>query len=140
MRRLTSALITRTHRVLYIRNISRGFNFRETSHVRSFVKRKSSRNATITLSFTDICKSCPICEFLASQMCLLTLIAKIKFSRKFPDLQYMCRWRLRSKVRTLALLYSLAWMLKEAFAHMRQELKSVLLLKKSLPSPLKSGN
>ena len=27
-------------------------------------------------------------RFLASQICLITLFAKIKFSRKFPDLQY----------------------------------------------------
>ena len=40
------------------RNFSRGFYFRETSHMRSFVKIKSSRNGEITLSFTDICKSC----------------------------------------------------------------------------------
>ena len=33
-------------------------------------------------------KSCPSREFLASQICLLTLFAKIKFSRKFPDLQF----------------------------------------------------
>ena len=57
--------------------------------MRSFVKIKSSRNAEITLSFTDICKSCPSRELSASQMCLLTLFAKIKFSRKFPDLQYI---------------------------------------------------
>ena len=62
--------------------------FRVTSHMRSFVKIKSSRNAEITQSFTDIGKSCPSREFLASQICLLKLFAKIKFSRKFPDLQY----------------------------------------------------
>ena len=32
---------------------------RETSHMRSFVKIKSSQNAEITLSFTDIGISCP---------------------------------------------------------------------------------
>ena len=52
------------------------------------MKIKSSRNGEITLSFTDIGKSCPSRKFLASQICLLTLFAKIKFSRKFPDLQY----------------------------------------------------
>ena len=56
--------------------------------MRSFVKIKSSRNAEITLSFTDIGKSCPSGEFLVLQICVLTLIAKIKFSRKFLDLQY----------------------------------------------------
>ena len=52
----------------------------------SFVKIKSSRNVKITLSLTDIGKSCPSRDFLASQICLLTHIAKIKFSQKFPDL------------------------------------------------------
>ena len=68
-------------------NFSEGFYFRETSHMRSFVKMKSSRNADINLSFTNIRKSWSICEFLASQICILKLLAKIKFSRKFPDLQ-----------------------------------------------------
>ena len=31
--------------------------------MRSFVKIKSSGNAEITLSFTDICKSCPSRDF-----------------------------------------------------------------------------
>ena len=52
----------------------------------SFVKIKSWQNGEITLSFTDIEKSCPSREFLASQICLLTLFARIKTSRKFPDL------------------------------------------------------
>ena len=56
--------------------------------MRSFLKIKSSQNCEITLSFTDIEKSCPSREFLALQICLLTLFAKIKLSRKFPDLQY----------------------------------------------------
>ena len=57
--------------------------------MRSFVKTKSSRNGETTLSITDIGKSCPSHEFLTSHfnLCLLTLFAKIKFSRKFPDLQ-----------------------------------------------------
>ena len=42
----------------------------------------------INLSFTDIGKSCPSHDFLTYHICLLTLFAKIKFSRKFPDLQY----------------------------------------------------
>ena len=46
-------------------------------------------NAEITKPFTDISKSCPSREFLASQICLLTLFAKIKFSEKFPVLQCM---------------------------------------------------
>ena len=48
-----------------------------------FRENKSSLNAEITLSFTDICKSCPSRKFLTSQICLLTLFAKIKKSRKF---------------------------------------------------------
>ena len=55
--------------------------------MRSFMKIKSSRNAEIALLFTDICKSCPSREFLASQICLLKLLAKIKLARKFLDLQ-----------------------------------------------------
>ena len=61
--------------------------FRETLHMRSCVKIISSRNAENALSVTDIGKSCPICEFFASQICLLTLFARIKFSQNFPDLQ-----------------------------------------------------
>ena len=45
--------------------------------MRSFVKIKSSQNAKITLLFTNILKSWPSCKFLASQICLLTLFAKI---------------------------------------------------------------
>ena len=41
--------------------------------MRSFLKIKSSQNAENTLSFTDLCKSCPSRKFLASQICLLTL-------------------------------------------------------------------
>ena len=57
--------------------------------MQSFVKIKPSQNGEITLSFTDIGKSCPSREFLMAQICLLMLFAKIKFSRKFPDLQYI---------------------------------------------------
>ena len=51
--------------------------------MRSFVKIKSSRNGTITLSFTDEGKSCHSCEFLCRKYVFFTLFAKIKFSRKF---------------------------------------------------------
>ena len=61
--------------------------FRET-YMRSFVTNKPSRIGEITLSFTDIGKSGSSCEFLTPQICLLTIFAKIKFSRKFPNLQY----------------------------------------------------
>ena len=42
----------------------------------------------ISLSLTDVGISCPSREFLMWQMSLLTLFAKIKCSRKFPNLQY----------------------------------------------------
>ena len=56
--------------------------------MRSFVKIKSSRTGEIPLSFTEKGVSSPSREFLVSQICLLTPFAKIKCSRKFPDLQY----------------------------------------------------
>ena len=62
---------------LILEDISRLVSF----VLRSFAKIKSSRNGKITLSFTDAGKSCPSCEFLMWQICLLTLFAKIKFSR-----------------------------------------------------------
>ena len=57
-------------------------------NMRSSVKIKSSPNAEITLSFVNMAKSCLSHEFLMSQICLLTQFAKIKFSRKFSNLQY----------------------------------------------------
>ena len=42
--------------------------FRETSHMRSFVKKKSSRNGKITASFIDIGKSCCDREYFTSIM------------------------------------------------------------------------
>ena len=62
--------------------------FRETSLMRSFAELKSSQNGEVTLSLTDIGKSCPSREFKTSLICILTLFAKIKFSRKFSNLQY----------------------------------------------------
>ena len=56
--------------------------------MRSFVKIKSPQIGEITLSFTDLSKSRPCREFLTSQICVLTLFAKIKFSQKFQNLQY----------------------------------------------------
>ena len=53
----------------------------------SFVKIKSLQNGEITLLFPDEGKLCPSRDILMSQICLFTLFAKIKFSRKFPDLQ-----------------------------------------------------
>ena len=52
--------------------------------MRSFVK-ENPRQMAHSIS---LCKSCPSSKFLTSQICLLTLLAKIKFSRKFPNLQY----------------------------------------------------
>ena len=46
------------------------------------MKVKSSRNGKIILSFTDIGKSCPSREFLASQICLLNTIRKNKVLTK----------------------------------------------------------
>ena len=45
-------------KVLFSRNLAyrKGY-FRETIHMRSFVKMQPSRNGNITLSFTDIGKS-----------------------------------------------------------------------------------
>ena len=57
--------------------------------MRSFVKLKPSQKGKITLSFTDILISCTSREFLTSQKCLLMQFAKIKFSGKFPNLQYI---------------------------------------------------
>ena len=56
--------------------------------MRSFVKINALQNVEITLSITDIGKSCLRCEFLTSQICLLTLFTKIEFLPKFPDLEY----------------------------------------------------
>ena len=53
----------------------RGLYFCETSHMRSFVKIKSSRNGKINLSFIDIGKSCLSREFFTSLICLLMLFA-----------------------------------------------------------------
>ena len=60
--------------------------FRE--NMRSFVKIKSSQKGDINLSTTDIGESYHSCEIFRSKVCLLTLFAKLKFSRKFPDLQF----------------------------------------------------
>ena len=46
--------------------------------MRSFVKIIFSRNGEITLSFTNIGKSCPSHEFSSWQICLKSLFAKIK--------------------------------------------------------------
>ena len=54
------------------------------------MKLKLSRNGKNSLCclLINIGISCPSREFLTSQICLLMLFAKIKFSRKFANLQY----------------------------------------------------
>ena len=52
--------------------------------MRIFVKIIHSRIGEITLSFTDIVNH----ALVSSQICVLTLFTKIKFSQKFPNLQY----------------------------------------------------
>ena len=42
-----------------------------------------------SLSFIDIRKPCLSRQFFTSLICLLMLFAKIKFTRKFPNLQYI---------------------------------------------------
>ena len=49
------------------------------------------RNGKITLSITEKGKSYPSPEIFRSQIGLLTLFAKIKFSWKFWDLQFLLR-------------------------------------------------
>ena len=51
--------------------------------MRYFVKRKPPPNDEITLSFTDIGKSCCSREILKSQICLLSLFAKINSRGNF---------------------------------------------------------
>ena len=53
--------------------------FQETLHMQSFMKTKPWQNGETTMYFTDIGNSYPTCEFLSSQIRLLTLFAKIKF-------------------------------------------------------------
>ena len=56
--------------------------------MRSFAKIKPLRNGEMTLLFTDIGKSCLSPKFLTSEIYLLRLFAKIKFSRNALYLQY----------------------------------------------------
>ena len=78
-------------------------NFREglisqNFTLRSFVKIKPARNGEITLPSTNADKTCLSRDILTSQICFLTLFAKTKFSRKFPDLQYACTFRASSEL------------------------------------------
>ena len=56
--------------------------------MQSFVKIGPSRNNEIPLSFTDVGKSALVTNFQRRKYVFLTLFAKMKFSRKFPNLQY----------------------------------------------------
>ena len=69
-------------------NFRKGFVFAKSSRMRSFVKIIPSRYGEISLSLIDVAKSCPSREFLTWLICLLRLFAKIKFLRKFPNLQF----------------------------------------------------
>ena len=62
-------------------------NFRKGFIFPKLRENKTLTNREITLSFTEIGKSRPCRKFLTAQICVLTLFAKIKFSRKFPNLQ-----------------------------------------------------
>ena len=66
--------------------------FARTLFSRNFAYAKFRENKTLTkwpktLSFIDIGKSCLNRDFFTSLMCLLMLFAKMKLSRKFPNLQ-----------------------------------------------------
>ena len=67
--------------------------FARTLFSRSFVKIKPSRNGKSTLSFIDIGKSCLSRECFTSLICISILYAKIKFSRKVPNLKYLSHMR-----------------------------------------------
>ena len=57
--------------------------------MRSFAEMKLSRNGEINLLFTDVGQSRTSYVCLTSQICNLTLFAKIKFSRKFLNVEYL---------------------------------------------------
>ena len=71
--------------VLYskFRNFQENFIFVKLG---SFEDIKPSQKHSVV---TDEGKICPRWEFLTWQICLLTVFAEIKFSRKFRNLQYM---------------------------------------------------
>ena len=54
-----------------------------------FRENKTLTKWQITLSFIDMGKSCLSREYFTSLICLLMLFAKIKFLRKFPNLQFI---------------------------------------------------
>ena len=68
-------------------NFHEGFIFAKLRICRSFVKMKSSQNGRTALLFTDIGKLCHSRNFHVT-ICVIKLFLKIKFSLKFPNLQY----------------------------------------------------
>ena len=71
-------------------NFHEGFIFAKLRICEVLCQIKSSQYGEITLLFVNMAKSCPSHEYLMSQIYLLTLFAKIEFSRKFLNLQYYC--------------------------------------------------
>ena len=63
----------------------------------SFIYRKPRENQTLakwhdnSVVYRYYVKSCSSCENFMSQICLLTLFVKIKFSQKFLNLQYLAK-------------------------------------------------
>ena len=72
-------------------NFSDGFIFAKFHGCEGLVKIKTLRNGKITLSLTDVGKSCPSREFLRWQICYLMQFAKIKLSWKVLNLQYVSK-------------------------------------------------
>ena len=79
-------------RVLFSRN----FADAEFHENKTLAQRQSS------LSFTDVGISCQSRKFLTWQICLLSLLVKIKFYRKFPNLQYYYGRKISSHLRSRA--------------------------------------
>ena len=59
--------------------------FRNTSHMRSFVKIKSSRNGEITPSFTDEGESSQSCEFLHRKYVFFYVILEKRILAKISE-------------------------------------------------------
>ena len=59
--------------------------FFETSHMRSFVKVKPSRNSKKTLAFTDVGKPCPSREILMAQKKSANAIHENKILAKISE-------------------------------------------------------
>ena len=68
----------------YFEKVSR----RKQKHGKLPSMQRVKLNSKFSLLFTGTCKSCLSRELWVSQICLLLLVAKIEFSRKFLNLQY----------------------------------------------------